>query len=49
MEEIDIDGQIINLNTVSKQELVNLLDQINNNEKKVKDEIDSIINKLNQW
>lgn len=48
MEEIDIDGQIINLNTVSKQELVNLLDQINNNEKKVKDEIDSIINKLNQ-
>lgn len=48
MEEINIDGKIINLDTVSKQELINLLDQINYNEKKVKAEIDSIINKFNQ-
>ena len=48
MEEINVDGKIINLNTVSKQELINLLEQINYNEQKIKIEIDNIINKLNQ-
>ena len=48
MEEINVDGKIINLNTTSQEELIDLLNRIKSDEKKVKDEIDNIINKLNQ-
>lgn len=48
MEEINIEGKDVDLNSYSVEELKKLLNQTNSKELEVKKEIDYILNKLNE-